>query len=165
MIGVALKGLAGRKIRALLTAFAVVIGVSMVSGTFILTDTMQKSFNGLFDASFEKTDAVIRGKEIVKDSFSGSGVTIPETLLTEIRALPEVEAASGEVSPQEANTADIIGDDGKAVARRARASATTPPTRASPRSSSRPANGPRARSRSSSTPAPPPRSTSRSATP
>ena len=117
MIGVALKGLAGRKIRALLTAFAVVIGVSMVSGTFILTDTMQKSFNGLFDASFEKTDAVIRGKEIVKDSFSGSGVTIPESVLTKVRALPEVEAASGDVSPQEANTADIIGKDGKAVAR------------------------------------------------
>ena len=68
MIGVALKGLAGRKIRALLTAFAVVIGVSMVSGTFILTDTMQKSFDGLFDASYEKTDAVIQGKEIVQDS-------------------------------------------------------------------------------------------------
>src|SRR5918994_3892905 len=116
MIGVALKGLAGRKIRALLTAFAVVIGVSMVSGTFILTDTMQKSFNGLFDASFEQTDAVIRGKEIVKDSFSGSGVTIPESLVAEVRALPEVEAASGDVSPQEANTADIIGKDGKAVA-------------------------------------------------
>ena len=117
MIGVALKGLAGRKIRALLTAFAVVIGVSMVSGTFILTDTMQKSFNGLFDASFDKTDAVIRGKEIVKDSSSGSGVTIPESLLTKVRALPEVEAAGGDVSPQEANAADIIGNDGKAVAR------------------------------------------------
>ena len=51
MIGVALKGLAGRKIRALLTAFAIVIGVSMVSGTFILTDTMQKTFDGLFTAS------------------------------------------------------------------------------------------------------------------
>ena len=48
MIGVALKGLAARKVRALLTAFAVVIGVSMVSGTFILTDTMQKTFDGLF---------------------------------------------------------------------------------------------------------------------
>ena len=117
MIGVALKGLAGRKIRALLTAFAVVIGVTMVSGTFILTDTMQKSFNGLFDASFEQTDAVVRGKEIVKDSFSGSGVTIPESVLTEVRALPEVEAASGDVSPQEANTADIIGKDGEAVAK------------------------------------------------
>jgi putative ABC transport system permease protein len=117
MIGVALKGLAGRKIRALLTAFAVVIGVSMVSGTFILTDTMQKSFNGLFDASYDKTDAVIKGKEIVKDSFSGNGVTIPESLLTKVRALPEVEAASGEVAPQEANSADIIGKDGKSVAK------------------------------------------------
>jgi putative ABC transport system permease protein len=117
MIGVALKGLAGRKIRALLTAFAVVIGVSMVSGTFILTDTMQQSFNGLFTESSSKTDAVIRGKEIVEGSFSGSGVTIPESLLADVRALPEVEAAGGEVSPQEANSADIIGADGKAVAR------------------------------------------------
>ncbi|HKH16856.1 MAG TPA: FtsX-like permease family protein [Solirubrobacteraceae bacterium] len=116
MIGVALKGLAGRKIRALLTAFAVVIGVSMVSGTFILTDTMQQSFNGLFTESSAKTDAVIRGKEIVKGSFSGSGATIPESLLADVRALPEVEAAGGEVSPQEANTADVIGKDGKAVA-------------------------------------------------
>ena len=54
MIGVALKGLAARKVRALLTAFAVVIGVSMVSGTFILTDTMQKSFDGLFTASYDQ---------------------------------------------------------------------------------------------------------------
>ena len=81
MIGVALKGLAARKVRALLTALAVVIGVSMVSGTFILTDTMQKSFNGLFTASSAKTDAVISGKEIVKNSTSGSGITIPAALL------------------------------------------------------------------------------------
>ena len=57
MIAVALKGLAGRKVRALLTALAVVIGVSMISGTFILTDTMQKSFNGLFTETSAKTDA------------------------------------------------------------------------------------------------------------
>ena len=50
MIKAALKGLAGRKVRALLTALAVVIGISMVSGTYILTDTMQKSFDGLFTA-------------------------------------------------------------------------------------------------------------------
>ena len=72
MIAVALKGLAGRKVRALLTALAVVIGISMVSGTYILTDTMQKSFDGLFTATYEKTDAVISGKEIVKGSTSGS---------------------------------------------------------------------------------------------
>ncbi len=52
MIAVALKGLAGRKLRALLTAFAVVIGVTMVSGTFVLTDTIQKGFDGVFTASY-----------------------------------------------------------------------------------------------------------------
>ena len=117
MIAVALKGLAARKVRALLTAFAVVIGVSMVSGTFILTDTMQKTFDGLFAASYDETDAVIAGKQIVEESTSGSA-TIPASLLTKVRALPEVEAAGGIVAPTEVNSADIIGRDGKAVAKR-----------------------------------------------
>src|SRR5215217_4902690 len=115
MIAVALKGLAGRKLRALLTAFAVVIGVSMVSGTFILTDTMQRTFDGLFAASYDRTDAVIAGKEIVGTSLSGSA-TIPESLLTEVRALPEVEAAGGAVSPADSSAADIIGRDGEVLA-------------------------------------------------
>ncbi len=72
MIAVALKGLAGRKVRALLTAFAVVIGVSMVSGTYVLTDTMQKAFDGIFTASYDDTDAVIAGKQIVESSSSGN---------------------------------------------------------------------------------------------
>jgi putative ABC transport system permease protein len=117
MIAVALKGLAARKVRAVLTALAVVIGVAMVSGTFILTDTTLKSFTGLFTASSAKTDAFVRGKEIVKNSTNGSGITIPASVLTKIQALPQVEAAAGDVSPQEANVADIIGPDGKAVAK------------------------------------------------
>ena len=114
MIGVALKGLAGRKIRALLTAFAVVIGVSMVSGTFILTDTMQKTFDGLFTASSAQTDAVIQGKKIVDFSSSGAA-TVPESLLAKVRALPEVGAASGAVSPEASHVADILDSKGKAV--------------------------------------------------
>ncbi|HEY6696509.1 MAG TPA: FtsX-like permease family protein [Solirubrobacteraceae bacterium] len=114
MIGVALKGLAGRKVRALLTAFAVVIGVAMVSGTFVLTDTMQKAFDGIFTASYEKTDAVIAGKEIVKGSTSGAA-TVPEAMLAKVRALPEVGAAGGTIAPIESNKAEIIGRDGKAI--------------------------------------------------
>ena len=47
------------------------IGVAMVAGTFMLTDTLQKSFSGLFTESTENTDAVVRGKEVVKNSTSG----------------------------------------------------------------------------------------------
>jgi putative ABC transport system permease protein len=114
MIGVAIKGLLGRKVRALLTAFAVVIGVSMVSGTFVLTDTMQKAFDGIFTASYEKTDAVIAGKEIVKGSASGAA-TVPEALLAKVRALPEVAAAGGTIAPIESNEAEIFGRNGKAL--------------------------------------------------
>src|SRR3954452_11405241 len=98
MIAVALKGLAARKMRAVLTALAVVIGVAMVSGTFILTDTMQRTFDGLFAASYDETDAVVEGKKIVEDSTSGAA-TVPASLLTKIRALPGVQSAGGTVAP------------------------------------------------------------------
>src|ERR671919_2427831 len=114
MIAVALKGLLGRKLRALLTALAVVIGVTMVSGTLVLTDTIQKAFDGIFGASYAQTDAVIAGKEIVKGSQSGAA-TVPEALLDEVRALPEVEAAGGTLAPNESNHAEILGRDRKPV--------------------------------------------------
>ena len=113
MIAVALKGLAGRKVRALLTAFAVVIGVSMVSGTYVLTDTMQKAFDGIFTESYDKTDAVIAGKEVVKSSTSGNA-KVPASLLQKVRALPEVGAAGGTLGGADsAAKAEIIGRDGK----------------------------------------------------
>ena len=93
MIGVALKGLAARKVRALLTALAVVIGVSMISGTYILTDTMQKAFDGIFESSYAETDAVISGKEIVEGSTSGSA-TVPASLLAKVK-----RAARGRAPP------------------------------------------------------------------
>jgi putative ABC transport system permease protein len=114
MIAVALKGLAGRKVRALLTALAVVIGVTMVSGTLVLTDTIQKAFDGIFGASYAQTDAVIAGKQIVKGSQSGAA-TVPESLLAKVRALPEVEAAGGTIAPIASNSAKIFGRDGTAV--------------------------------------------------
>ena len=48
MTSVALKGLAGRKLRAFLTALAIVLGVAMVSGTYVLTDTIKSAFDQIF---------------------------------------------------------------------------------------------------------------------
>ena len=52
MIGVALKGLLGRKLRAALTAFAIVLGVAMISGSFVLTDTLSKSFDSIYNETY-----------------------------------------------------------------------------------------------------------------
>jgi putative ABC transport system permease protein len=94
MTGFALKGVAARKLRSLLTGLAVVLGVAMVSGTFVLTDTIEKAFDSIFSSSYEQTDAVISGRKVVEWSQNGKAV-VPERLLEEVRELPEVEAASG----------------------------------------------------------------------
>ncbi len=96
MIGVAIKGLLGRKIRAVLTSLAIVLGVAMVSGTLILTDTIQKAFNTVFDASYQDTSVVISGKEVVTGSSSGNA-TVPDSLTASVRELPGVDAAAGAI--------------------------------------------------------------------
>src|SRR5438046_8100710 len=65
MIAVALKGLLGRKTRAILTALAIVLGTGMVSATFIFTDTLNHAFNGVFSAPYEQASVVVSGKQIV----------------------------------------------------------------------------------------------------
>ena len=93
MTAVALKGLLGRKLRSVLTGLAIVLGVAMISGTYILTDTINKAFTNVFNVSYRHTDAIISGKQFV--SKSNSIPTVPASVLTRVRALPDVAAASG----------------------------------------------------------------------
>ena len=53
----ALKGLLGRKLRTALTAIAIVLGVAMVTGTYILTDSIKGAFDGIFTEIYSGTDA------------------------------------------------------------------------------------------------------------
>ena len=93
MTAVALKGLLGRKLRSVLTGLAIVLGVAMVSGTFILTDTINQGFTNVFNVSYRHTDAIISGKQFVSNS--NSTPTVPAPVLTRVRALLDVAAASG----------------------------------------------------------------------
>ena len=96
MIGVALKGLLGRKLRAALTAFAIVLGVSMISGSFVLTDTLGKTFDGIFEESYEDTDAVISSKEAIGRR-RRRPTRLPSTrhCCARSRALPDVACRPG----------------------------------------------------------------------
>jgi putative ABC transport system permease protein len=94
MTAVALKGLAARKLRAVLTALAIVLGTALVSGSFVLTDSIQKAFHSLFASSYAHTDAVVSGKKLVDYSSSGNA-TVPASLLGRIRSLPDVQDAAG----------------------------------------------------------------------
>jgi putative ABC transport system permease protein len=110
----ALRGILGRKLRTVLTAFAIVLGVATVSGTYVLTDSIDKAFDSIFTTSRENSDAVISGKSAF-DLSGDSGVTAPafdESLLGKVRALPDVAQADGQVN---SDSTQLIGKDGKAV--------------------------------------------------
>jgi putative ABC transport system permease protein len=113
LIRVALKGLLGRKFRAATVAFAIVLGVAMVSGTFVLTDTISHAFDRIFVSARSGTSVVVSGKTVVQRSI-GSNATVPVTLLAPIRRLPGVKAAAGAIKDQ----AKIIGKNGKAITTR-----------------------------------------------
>jgi putative ABC transport system permease protein len=113
MLGVALKSLLGRKLRTALTAFAIVLGVATVSGTYVLTDSIDKAFDSIFTDVREGSNAVISGKSAF-DLSDESGVQEPafdESLLEKVRALPGVTQAEGNVDGE----AQVIGRDGKAI--------------------------------------------------
>ena len=138
----------------------------MVSGTFILTDTMQKSFDGLFAASYVQDR---RGHQRQGDR--------QELHERRRRTIPAVAADEGPGPPRgrrgrwrrSARTRPTSPTSSARTARRSPARASAPAIDAAhravqPAASSRPAPGRTGPRRSSSTPAPPPRSTTRSAT-
>jgi putative ABC transport system permease protein len=114
VIRFALKGMMGRKLRTALTAFAIVLGVAMISGSYILTDSISSAFDTIFTESYRGTDAVITGKSAF-DLGSNNTSTEPsfgESLLPKVRELPGVKAALGGVG---GDGVHLIGKNGKAI--------------------------------------------------
>ena len=58
MILVALRGLWGRKTRAVLTAISIVLGTAMIAGTFVVRDQITGAFASIFQTGLEKTDVL-----------------------------------------------------------------------------------------------------------
>ncbi len=110
----ALKGLLGRKLRTALTALAIVLGVAMISGTYVLTDSIDSAFDTIFTEVRQGSSAVITGKAAF-DLSDGSGATapaFPESVLETVRGVDGVALAEGSV---DSDSTTLIGRDGKAV--------------------------------------------------
>ncbi len=97
MMSIALRGLATRKLRSAMVAFAVVLGVAMIAGSFVLTDTIHAAFSGIYKTATEGSDAIVSGKPIVENSQNGDA-TIPQALLQRVRTTLGVKTAGGGIS-------------------------------------------------------------------
>jgi putative ABC transport system permease protein len=115
VIRVALRGLAGRKLRAVLTGIAIVLGVAMISGTYVLTDTIDRAFTNLFTEAYTGTDAVVtgRGLDVSVEGERPPPPPIDASLLETVRAVPDVALSSGNVFDE--TSAKILTPEGEPV--------------------------------------------------
>src|SRR5918995_7241376 len=94
MTKVALRGLAQRKLRASVTILAVLLGVAFIAGSYVLTDTINESFDDIFTEAYAGTDVAIspsttgQAEEIDLPPFSAD-------LLDRLREVDGVEQAVG----------------------------------------------------------------------
>jgi putative ABC transport system permease protein len=114
VIRVALRGMAGRKLRAILTAIAIILGVAMMSGAFVLTDTIDKAFKTIFAESYAGTDAVVTGKEtgISFEGESAEAPPVPQAILERVQQVDGVEAATGSVQDMQTK---LLRPDGEPI--------------------------------------------------
>jgi putative ABC transport system permease protein len=91
---VALRGLTQRKLRTSVTVLAVLLGVAFVAGSYVLTDTINRSFDEIFDVAYAGTDVAISSSTTAQGE-NAAPPPFPERYLDEVRKVDGIEKAQG----------------------------------------------------------------------
>ena len=109
MLRAAWKSLLGRKLRLLLSTFAIVLGVAFVAGSLVFTDTLGRSFIALFASTVG--DVVVRPEGSSVDG-SPSTRTLPAGLADDLARVDGAARVDGNVV---AFGVYVVGADGKVI--------------------------------------------------
>jgi putative ABC transport system permease protein len=124
MLRVAIAGVMARKLRLLLTSFAVVLGVGFVASAFFLTDSMTGAFEEIFSETSERVDVEVQTtayREFIEASSRGQGAFVGNDLnetgmsdadIEEIRGVDGVESAYGSIFEF---GAQLLDEDGEPI--------------------------------------------------
>ncbi len=112
MFSIALRGLVSRKLRGILTALAVFFGVAMISGTLMLTDTVQNSFDNIFADANKGVDVSVSPKETVEDSRDAEPPAFSADLLEKVEGVDGVDETTGSIFDP---TAAILDEKGERI--------------------------------------------------
>ncbi|MBW6439745.1 ABC transporter permease [Actinoplanes hulinensis] len=114
MLRTTLKSLLARKLRLLLSGLAVVLGVTFVSGAFVLTDTLGRSFDDLYALQYRAVDVQVRQAppRATTEDDDEIRTGLPAEVVSRVRAVSGVAAATGIIS---VDGARVIGANGKVV--------------------------------------------------
>lgn len=98
MWNVTRKGLLAHKLRLALTALAIVLGGTFISGALILTDTLHSTFTTLVGNVYQHIDFEVRGDAVLNSGGGAIRNPIPESVLSSVSKVPGVAYADGSVT-------------------------------------------------------------------
>jgi putative ABC transport system permease protein len=96
----AIRSLFARKVRLLLTALSIVLGVGFVAGTYVLTDTMTKAFDDIIVTGSTGLDVLVRAENAFDTEFQGGTeerAAMDQTVLDTVANVDGVAEAYGDV--------------------------------------------------------------------
>jgi putative ABC transport system permease protein len=107
------RSLWARKWRFLLTVLAVTLGVSFVTASFVLSDSLRSVFGKLSDQIAAPVDVAVRGRQAFGNAsdLNAQRPPVPESLIGEVAAVPGVKQAVGSVG----GNVNVTTLDGKVV--------------------------------------------------
>lgn len=106
MLRVTFRSLLSRKLRLLLSGMAIVLGVAFVAGSFVLTDTIGRSFDAMMRTAYSADDVLVIGQSDTELSTELATELIPASVLEQVRQLPGVREADGLVMTDGARVVD-----------------------------------------------------------
>jgi putative ABC transport system permease protein len=99
---VVLRGLFTRKLRSALTAVAILLGVAMISGTFVLTNQINGAIDSIFNQADKGTDAVVLPQARFGGETGGGSspvaLYLPQSLVARVGSAAGVARAAGTLS-------------------------------------------------------------------
>jgi putative ABC transport system permease protein len=98
MMRVALRNLWQHKLRTSLTILAVLLGVAMISGTYVLTDQLRSGFEDIYQSAYKNIDVVVAPKPAFGESFEAGMETLPDSLVAKVEAVEGVKTVNPSLS-------------------------------------------------------------------
>ncbi len=113
MLRVSFRNMWEHKLRLFLSGAAVVLGVALLAGTLVFTDTLEKTFTDLFETT--SSDVTVTPKMAFETGLTGTGVagtvpSMPESAVSDVQAVDGVETAEGYVQVEGVYVVDRDGD-------------------------------------------------------
>jgi putative ABC transport system permease protein len=111
---IARKSIRSRLGRTVAIVFAVVAGVSFVSGSFVLADSLTRSFDGLIEDLVQDVDLQVRGASAFEDDSFGSDQDAPPISIDVADQIRNIDGIVV-IEPDLTARAQILNDDGDPI--------------------------------------------------